>query len=50
MVVGALGALEFEIHSSGRMRNIPVVIVPTASNEIEYNVPHADKCVAVGHR
>ena len=44
-----VGASEFEMHGSGRMMNIPVVIVPTAGNEVECDVRHADKYVAVCH-
>jgi len=48
-VVGALGALQFEMHSSGSNTNIPVLIVPTAGNKVECSVPHAYKCVAAHH-
>jgi hypothetical protein len=49
VVVRALEALQFEMHSSGYITNFPVVIVLPASNEVECNVPHADKCITVCH-
>jgi len=49
VVVVALEALQFEMHSSGCITNIPVVILLPAGNKVECNVPHANKCVAVCH-
>jgi hypothetical protein len=40
---------QFEMHSSGSSTNIPVLILPTAGNKVDQNVPHADKCLAVCH-
>jgi hypothetical protein len=49
VIVGAREALKFEVCGSGRITDVPVLIVLTAGNKVEYNVPHADKCVAMCH-